>query len=77
MMRLRYARGLACAKPKKMPCIFLAFFTPPPRKVGRLADLSLNMIVTIENGFNKNRAIDSLSEIAKALEIEVDDLMQK
>ncbi len=35
------------------------------------------MIITIENGFNKNRAIDSLSEIAKALEIEVDDLMQK
>ena len=32
-MRLGHARGLACAKTKKFPCIFLASPppTPPPR----------------------------------------------
>ena len=46
-------------------------------KVARLADLSLNTIVKIENGANKNPTIDTLSKIAKALEIGVDDLIQK
>ncbi len=46
-------------------------------RVVRLADLSLNTIVKIENGANKNPTIDTLSKIAKALEIGVDDLIQK
>lgn len=46
-------------------------------KVARLADLSLNTIVKIENGVNQNPTIDTLSKIAKALEIKVDDLIQK
>lgn len=46
-------------------------------RVARLADLSLNTIVKIENGVNKNPTIDTLSKIAKALEIGVDDLIQK
>ena len=46
-------------------------------KVARLADLSLNTIVKIENGVNQNQTIDTLSKIAKALEIKVDDLIQK
>ena len=46
-------------------------------KVARLADLSLNTIVKIENGANKNPTIDTLSKIAKALEVGVDDLIQK
>ncbi len=46
-------------------------------RVARLADLSLNTIVKIENGANKNPTIDTLSKIAKALEIGVDDLIQK
>ncbi len=29
-MRLGHARGLACAKTKKFPCIFLASPPPPP-----------------------------------------------
>lgn len=46
-------------------------------KVARLADLSLNTIVKIENGVNQNPTIDTLSNIAKALEIKLDDLIQK
>ena len=35
-------------------------------KVARLADLSLNTIVKIENGVNKNPTIETLTKIAKA-----------
>ena len=45
-------------------------------RVARLADLSLNTIVKIENGVNQNPTIDTLKKIAKALEIGVDDLMK-
>jgi transcriptional regulator with XRE-family HTH domain len=46
-------------------------------RVARLADLSLNTIVKIESGVNKNPTIDTLSKIAKALGFGVDDLIQK
>jgi len=46
-------------------------------KVARLANISLNTVVKIENGTNKNPTIDTLSKIAKALEVGVDDLIQK
>ena len=45
-------------------------------KVARLADLSLNTIVKIENGVNKNPTIETLTKIAKVLEIGVDDLIK-
>ena len=45
-------------------------------RVARLADLSLNTIVKIENGTNQNPTIETLIKIAKALEIEVDDLIK-
>ena len=45
-------------------------------KVARLADLSLNTIVKIENGTNKNPTIETLTRIAKALEVGVDDLIK-
>ncbi|HPV70682.1 MAG TPA: helix-turn-helix transcriptional regulator [Candidatus Magasanikbacteria bacterium] len=44
-------------------------------KIARLADLSLNTIVKIENGVNKNPTIETLTKIAKALEVGVDDLI--
>ena len=44
-------------------------------KIARLADLSLNTIVKIENGVNKNPTIETLIKIAKALEVGVDDLI--
>jgi transcriptional regulator with XRE-family HTH domain len=46
-------------------------------KVARLADVSLNTIVKIENGVNQNPTIDTLSKIATALDVGVDDLIQK
>jgi transcriptional regulator with XRE-family HTH domain len=46
-------------------------------KVARLADISLNTVVKIEGGTNQNPTIDTLSKIAKALEVKVDDLLQK
>lgn len=45
-------------------------------KVARLADLSLNTIVKIENGINKNPTIETLTKLAKALDIEIDDLIK-
>ncbi|MEX2411780.1 MAG: helix-turn-helix transcriptional regulator, partial [Candidatus Paceibacterota bacterium] len=46
-------------------------------KVARLADVSLNTVVKIEGGTNQNPTIDTLSKIAKALEVKVDNLIQK
>lgn len=45
-------------------------------KVARLADLSLNTIVKIENGVNQNPTIETLTKIAKALEVGVHDLIK-
>ena len=45
-------------------------------KVARFADLSLNTIVKIENGVNTNPTIETLTKIAKALEVGVDDLIK-
>ena len=45
-------------------------------KVARLADLSLSTVVKIEDGTNQNPTINSLSKIATALEVKVDDLLQ-
>lgn len=45
-------------------------------KVARLADLSLNTIVKIESRVNQNPTIETLTKIAKALEIGVDDLLK-
>ena len=45
-------------------------------RVARLANLSLNTIVKIENGVNKNPTIETLTKIAKALEVGVDDLIK-
>lgn len=45
-------------------------------KVARLADLSLNTIAKIENGVNTNPTIETLTKIANALEVGVDDLIK-
>jgi len=45
-------------------------------KVARLADLSLNTIVKIERGVNKNPTIETLTKIAKALEVSINDLIR-
>ena len=45
-------------------------------RLSKLADLSLNTIVTIESGVNPNPTIETLTKIAKALEVGVDDLIK-
>lgn len=45
-------------------------------RVARLAELSLNTVVRLESGTNKNPTIDTLTKIARALEVSVDDLLQ-
>ena len=44
-------------------------------KIARLADLSLNTIVKVENGVNTNPTIETLTKIAKALGVGIDDLL--
>jgi transcriptional regulator with XRE-family HTH domain len=46
-------------------------------KLSKLADLSLNTIVNIENGNNPNPTIETLQKIAKALGISIDELLKK
>lgn len=45
-------------------------------KVARLADLSLNTVVKIENGINKNPTIETLTKLADAFEVNVNDLIK-
>ncbi len=45
-------------------------------RVARLADLSLNTIVRLESGVNKNPTIETLTKIARAFEVSVDDLIK-
>jgi transcriptional regulator with XRE-family HTH domain len=45
-------------------------------KLARLADLSLNTVVKVESGANQNPTIETLTKIAKALEVGVDDLIR-
>jgi len=45
-------------------------------KIARLADLSLNTIVKVENGANQNPTIETLTRIAKVLKVGVDDLIK-
>jgi len=42
----------------------------------KLADLSLNTVVTVESGANPNPTIETLTRIAKALNVGVDDLLK-
>lgn len=45
-------------------------------RLSKLADLSLNTVVTVESGVNPNPTIETLTRIAKALEVGVDDLLK-
>jgi len=46
-------------------------------KLSKLADLSLNTVVKIELDDSPNQTIETVQEIAKALEVSVDDLLKK
>ena len=44
-------------------------------KLSKLADVTYNTIIKIESGANINPTIETLSKIAKALDVGVDDLI--
>lgn len=44
-------------------------------RLSKLADLSLNTVVTVESGTNPNPTIETLLRIAKALNVDVNDLI--
>ena len=46
-------------------------------RLSKLADLSLNTVVTVESGLNPNPTIETLTKIAQALNVKVDDLIKK
>ena len=45
-------------------------------RLSKLANLSLNTVVTVESGVNLNPTIETLTRIAKALNAGVDDLIK-
>lgn len=45
-------------------------------KMARLADVSVNTIVKIENGANQNPTIETLIKVTKALDVEIGDLIK-
>jgi transcriptional regulator with XRE-family HTH domain len=45
-------------------------------RLSKLADLSLNTVVTVESTANPNPTIETLTRIAKALDVGVDDLLK-
>ena len=46
-------------------------------RLSKLSDLSLNTVVTVESGLNPNPTIETLTKIAQALDVKVDDLIKK
>ncbi|MBU2235791.1 helix-turn-helix domain-containing protein [Patescibacteria group bacterium] len=45
-------------------------------RLSKIADITYNTIIKIESGVNKNPTIETISKIAKALEVSVDDLIK-
>ena len=74
-MRLGHARGLACAKTKKFPCIFLAFPppTPPPRSIQDNGK-EIFGFASAENG-KTNPTLATISKLAKAVGVSTDELL--
>ncbi|MDD2758480.1 MAG: helix-turn-helix transcriptional regulator [Patescibacteria group bacterium] len=44
-------------------------------RLSKLADVTYNTIIKIESGANTNPTVDTISKIAKALDVKVDDLL--
>lgn len=45
-------------------------------RLSKLADVTYNTIIKIESGSNKNPTIDTLTKIARALGVSVDELLK-
>ncbi len=46
-------------------------------RLSKLADVTYNTIIKIESGANTNPTIDTMTKIAKALGVGVDDLIKR
>jgi len=46
-------------------------------KLSKLAEVAYNTVVKIESGENPNPTIDTLTKIAKALGVSIDDLIKE
>ena len=44
-------------------------------RLSKLADVTYNTIIKIESGANKNPTVETISKIAKALNVTVNDLL--
>jgi transcriptional regulator with XRE-family HTH domain len=44
-------------------------------RLARLADVSNNTVVNIESGKQKNPTVDTISKIAKALDVSIEELL--
>jgi transcriptional regulator with XRE-family HTH domain len=45
-------------------------------RLSKIADVTYNTIIKIESGANTNPTIDTLTKIAKALNVSVDELLK-
>ncbi len=45
-------------------------------RLAKLADVANNTIIKIEDGKNQNPTLDTLKKIAKALEVNIDELIK-
>ena len=45
-------------------------------RLSKMADVTYNTVIKIESGGSQNPTIDTLSKIAKALSVKVDDLIE-
>jgi len=46
-------------------------------KLARLADVANNTIIKMESGENKNPTLETLTSVAKALDVSIDDLINE
>ena len=46
-------------------------------RLSKMADVAYNTVIKIESGAIQNPTIDTLSKIAKALDVKVDDLIKQ
>jgi DNA-binding XRE family transcriptional regulator len=45
-------------------------------KLSKIANVTYNTLIKLESGSNKNPTISTISKIAKALEVKIDDLLK-
>lgn len=46
-------------------------------RLTKMADITLTTLVKIENGLNNNPTLNTLTKLAEALDVSIDDLVRK